>query len=357
MIEHRIVLIGFGTVGQGLVDILLTRAAGLGTRYGVRFQVVAVSDLLKGSVYAPDGLDGARLLELARAGRPLSEYPAGADVVTGWDSLQTIRAARADTVVEVSWTDVKTGQPAIDHCLAAFASGKHAVLTNKGPVALAYHQLHDAAAAAGRQFLFEGTVMSGTPAIRLARQALAGCQIGEIQGIFNGTTNYILTRMETGDTYADALAEAQRLGYAEADPTADVEGFDTLAKVVILANVLLDANLTVAAVPRQGITALTAADIAAARARGERWKLIGHIRQAADGAVSAEVRPQALPVAHPLASVGGVTNAITYATDLLGSVTLVGPGAGRLETGFAILSDLLAIVNVPHTSNLALQEV
>lgn len=354
MIEHRIVLIGFGTVGQGLVDILRTRAPELAARFGVRFVVVAVSDLLKGSVYAPHGLDEARLLELVRAGRPLSDYPAGDGVITGWDSMQTIRAAQADTVIEVSWTDVKTGQPAIDHCLAAFASGKHAVLTNKGPVALAYRQLHDAAAAAGRQFLFEGTVMSGTPAIRLAQQALAGCRITEIQGILNGTTNYILTRMEAGDAYAKALAEAQRLGYAEADPTADVEGFDTLAKVVILANVLLDANLTVPAVPRQGITGVTPDDIAAAHARGERWKLLGRIRQAADGTINASVQPQALPVAHPLANVGGVTNAITYTTDLLGPVTLVGPGAGRLETGFAILSDLLAIANVPHTTNLAL---
>ncbi len=353
MIEHKIALIGFGTVGQGLVEILATRADELRTRYGVRFVVVAVSDLLKGSLYAPGGLDGATLLDLVRAGRPLSEYPPTAGLVTGWDSLQTIRDALADTVVEVSWTDVKTGQPAIDHCMAAFASGKHAVLTNKGPVALAYRRLHDAAAAAGRQFFFEGTVMSGTPAIRLAHQALAGCRIVNIQGILNGTTNYILTRMEAGDSYASALAAAQHMGYAEADPTADVEGFDSLAKVVILANVLLGADLAVSAVPRQGITHLTPADIETARTRGERWKLIGHIDQAADGTVHARVQPQSLPVTHPLAHVDGVTNAITYTTDLLGPVTLIGPGAGRLETGFAILSDLLAIVNVPHTHNLA----
>lgn len=354
VIEHKIVLIGFGTVGQGLVEILVTRAAELENRYGVRFVVAAISDLLKGSLYAADGLDGTKLLELTRAGRPLSDYPPQDGVIRGWDSLQTIRAARADTVVEVSWTDVKTGQPAIDHCLAAFASGKNAVLTNKGPVALAYRQLHDAAAAAGRRFLFEGTVMSGTPAIRLARQALAGCQIAEIQGIFNGTTNYILTRMEAGDTYASALAAAQQLGYAEADPTADVEGFDSLAKVAILANVLLGANLAVSDVPRQGITGLTPADIAQAQARGERWKLVGRISKAADGTVRASVQPQTLPLTHPLANVGGVTNAITYTTDLLGPVTLVGPGAGRLETGFAILSDLLEIVNVPHAQTLAL---
>ncbi len=341
--EHRLVLIGFGTVGQGLADILQTRAETLATETGVRFVVVAVSDLLKGSVYCPTGLHLSVLLDLARHGRRLDDYPAAAGVVTGWDSLTTIRSAEADTVVEVSWTDVKTGQPAISHVKAALASGKHAVLTNKGPIALAFQELQAAADAAGRLLRFEGTVMSGTPALRLGRQALAGCQISEVKGIFNGTTNFILTNMEAGASYADALAEAQRLGFAEADPTADVEGFDTLAKVVILANTLLGARVDLNSIPRQGISGLTPADISSARAAGERWKLIGRAARQPDGSVAASVQPQRLPLQHPLAGVGGVTNAITFTTDLLGDVTLIGPGAGRVETGFAVLSDLLEI--------------
>lgn len=341
--KHKVALIGFGTVGQGLAEILQARATALEVNSGVTFVVVAVSDLLKGSVYQPDGLDLGLLLDLARRGERLDAYPDGPGMIRGWDSLTTISASQADTVVEVSWTDVKTGQPAISHVKAALASGKHAVLTNKGPIALAYHELQAAADAAGRLLRFEGTVMSGTPSIRLGREALAGCQISEIKGILNGTTNYILTQMEAGTSYADALASAQRLGYAEADPTADVEGFDALAKVVILANALLGAHVNLTSVPRQGITGLSQADIAAATAAGERWKLIGRVTRQADGTVAASVQPLRLPFAHPLAGVSGVTNAITFTTDLLGDVTLVGPGAGRQETGFAVLSDLLDI--------------
>lgn len=355
---HKLALIGFGTVGQGLAEILLAKGDELAARYGVQFQVVAVSDLLKGSLSNHAGLDLAALLEVVRRTGKLDDYaslkPSRA-TFSGWDSLRTIRDSNADTVVEISWTDVQTGQPAIDHVKAAFESGKNAVLTNKGPVALAYRQLAELAAAQGVQFRFEGTVMSGTPTIRLAQQALAGCEILEIKGILNGTTNYILTQMEGGQSYADALAEAQRLGYAEADPTADVEGWDAAGKTVILANVLLGGDLRVADVDRTGISGLTLADVEAARAAGERWKLIARV-WCEDGddvvgagsprpgpRVRASVRPTRLTLSHPLAGVSGAVNACTYTTDLLGDVTLVGPGAGRMETGFAVLGDLLDI--------------
>lgn len=342
---HRLALIGFGTVGQGLAEILLAKGEELETRYGVRFQVVAVSDLLKGSLSNHAGLDLAALLDVVRRTGKLEDYaslkPSRA-TFSGWDSLRTIRESNADTVVEISWTDVQTGQPAIDHVKAAFESGKNAVLTNKGPVALAYRELAELAAAHGVQFRFEGTVMSGTPTIRLAQRSLAGCKIVEIKGILNGTTNYILTQMESGQTYADALAEAQRLGYAEADPTADVEGWDAAGKTVILANVLLGGDLRVADVDRTGISGLTLADVEAAKAAGERWKLIARVWQE-DKITRASVRPTRLPLSHPLAGASGAVNACTFSTDLLGDVTLVGPGAGRMETGYAVLGDLLDI--------------
>jgi homoserine dehydrogenase len=222
-------------------------------------------------------------------------------------------------------------------------------------VALAYRERSEMAAAQGVQFRFEGTVMSGTPTIRLARQALAGCEILEVKGILNGTTNYILTQMEAGQSYADALAEAQRLGYAEADPTADVEGWDAAGKAVILASVLLGGDLRVADVDRTGISGLTLADVEAAKAAGERWKLIARVWRADDVGgdakrvgsprplIRASVQPTRLPLSHPLAGVSGAINACTFTTDLLGDVTLVGPGAGRMETGYAVLGDLLEI--------------
>jgi homoserine dehydrogenase len=162
------------------------------------------------------------------------------------------------------------------------------------------------------------------------------------QGILNGTTNIILTRMGAGETYEAALAEAQASGYAEADPTADVEGYDAAVKTVILGNLLLGGRLGMADVERTGITRLTVDDVRSARAEGEVWKLIGRVER--DGErLTASVRPTRLPLSHPLAAVGGASNALTLTTDLLGDVTLIGPGAGRVETGYALLSDLLAI--------------
>lgn len=340
---HRLALIGFGTVGQGLAEILLDKDDTLAQQYGVRFQIVAVSDLLKGNLYQPSGLNLATLLDTVRRTGKLDAYPTAAGLHRDLDSLSAVRQSNADTVVEVSWTDVQTGEPAISHVRAAFESGKHAVLTNKGPVALAYRELAQLAAARKVQFRFEGTVMSGTPAIRLARRALAGCRIDEIRGILNGTTNFILTQMETGQSFADALSEAQRLGYAEADPTADIEGWDAAGKIVILANVLMDGNLSVADVDRTGISELTPKDIAAARNAGERWKLLARV-WTQSGVTRASVQPTRVPLSHPLAGVGGAINAVTFTTDLLGDVTLVGPGAGRTETGYAVLGDLLDIV-------------
>jgi homoserine dehydrogenase len=148
--------------------------------------------------------------------------------------------------------------------------------------------------------------------------------------------------MENGSSYAAALAQAQELGYAEADPTGDVEGHDAAGKVVILANLLMNAQLTMGDVACQGITGLTSNDIATAQANNERWKLIGTVEKV-DGQIRASVRPTRISLDHPLASIGGATNAITYSTELLGDVTLIGPGAGRLETGYALIADMLAI--------------
>ena len=339
---HKLALIGFGTVGQGLAEILRDRADELRAKHGFEAQVVAISDSMKGSVYHPDGLALDALLTTVQETGSLDGYPDTPGLVRGWDSLTTIRNSNADTVVEVAWTDLQTGEPAISHIRAAFETGKHVVTSNKGPAALAYRELKSLADAQNVHWGIEGTVMSGTPALRLARTALAGCRISEIRGILNGTTNFILTQMEAGATYADALAEAQRLGYAEADPTADVEGHDALGKLLILSAAVMDTPLSPKEVACQGITHLTSDEVKQAQAEGKRWKLIARLRRLGDR-LEASVSPQAIPLTDPLAGVSGVTNAITYVTDLLGEVTLVGPGAGRRETGFALLADLLAI--------------
>ena len=337
--SYRLALIGFGNVGQGLARILQQQGADLTQRYGAHFQIVAVSDLLKGSVYDPNGLDIAQLLQAIEEDDNLENVEAPHK---GWDAMRTVSETNADVIVEISYTDLQTGEPALSHIRAALGAGKHVVTTNKGPIALHYPELHALAEEHGVEIGAEGTVMSGTPALRLGMELLAGAGVARIQGILNGTTNYMLTQMELGNTYADALADAQARGYAEADPTGDVEGYDAAGKVVILANMLMGAALKMEDIDRTGISGLTTADIEAAKEAGERWKLIGSVEKSADG-IQAAVKPQRLPLSHPLAGVGGATNAITYSTDLLGDVTLVGPGAGRVETGYALISDMLAI--------------
>ena len=329
----KIILIGFGTVGQGLVQILRDKRADLKARYGFEPQIVAVVTGRRGSLYSPDGLNLDALLS------DFAAYPDQPAVLErGWSAERIIRESHADVLVEASPSNLETGQPALNLCELALQTGKHVVLANKGPVAVAYNDLMSFAQKAKRQVLFEGTVMAGTPSIRLAMQALQGCTITSARGILNGTTNYMLTQMESGKPYAEALAEAQALGYAEADPTADVEGWDAAGKARILAQALFGRKFLALDMHVQGISHLTPADIDAAKAAGERWKLIAQVTPQ-----GASVQPRRIPVSHPLAGVSGTTNAVTYTTDLLGDVTLIGAGAGKLQTGFALLSDLLAI--------------
>jgi len=336
----KIALIGFGTVGQGLAEILLEHGERIEQETGAGFTVVAVSDFLKGSVYNPRGLDLSALLALAESGQSLEELDAPHK---GWDALTTIRQADCEAICEATYTDLQTGEPATSHLKAAIETGKHIATTNKGPVALHSKELQAAAAKAGVQLLAEGTVVSGTPILNLAQGPMAGIGIKAVKGILNGTTNYILCEMEAGAPYAEVLKRAQELGYAEADPTGDVEGWDAAGKVTILANLLMGGDLKPSDIDRTGITGILDDDIKKAKAEGKRWKLIGETRKHDDGTITGKVAPQALPLSDPLAGVGGATNALTFETELMGPVTIVGAGAGRIETGYSLLTDLVAI--------------
>jgi homoserine dehydrogenase len=329
----KLLLIGFGTVGQGFVEILRDKAGWLRERYSVEPVIVGVATRSQGTLFDPAGLSPELLLKDGMA-----HYPDTPGLQRGSDILNLIQHSGADILLEASITNLETGQPALDYCLAAFAAGQHVVLANKGPVAVGYSKLESAARKTGKHLRFEGTVMAGTPSLTMALEALAGCTILEARGILNGTTNYMLTQMANGAAYADVLAEAQRLGYAEADPTADVDGWDAAGKLLILAAALYGKQLSLAQMHVQGIRGITPADIEAARAMGEVYKLIGCISPEG-GTVS----PERIPLSHPLAGVSGSTNAITFKTDLMGEITLIGAGAGRQQTGFALLADVLAI--------------
>jgi len=331
----RLLLIGFGTVGQGLSELLLKKKHDLTSRYDLDVKVVGISDMLKGSVLNEDGIDLARALKAAKSG-DLKKLP---NQFEG-DALAMIVAAEADMMVEATYTDIKTGEPATSHIKAALNKGMHVTTTNKGPVALYLRELSDLAKKKEVHFYYEGTVISGTPLLNLIRDTLAGSHISEIKGILNGTTNYILSEMEQGQPYGAVLKRAQELGYAEAAPDADVLGWDALAKITILANAVFGVDVKPDAFSCRGITEITAEAIADAKARGKRFKLIGHLKRTTDG-VTGSVAPQEVDLTHPLAGVMGATNAVTISTDTLGDVTIVGPGAGRIATGYSALIDII----------------
>ena len=337
--KYRLIFIGFGVVGQGLTEILVNKKDRLKEKYGFDYEIVAVSDKLKGAVADSKGLPGQELLDFAGQGRNLNDFPGEA---AGLNPLKTIQQIEGDILIEVTYTDVITGQPATMHCRRALEKGMHVVTTNKGPAALFYRELKKLADKKNVGFGIEGTVMSGTPVINTSLESLAGCTISRVRGILNGTTNYILTEMERGKPYETALKKAQELGYAEADPAGDVEGWDALAKVLILANVVMGRPLKIVDVSRQGISEISLEDIEQARRENKRWKLIGEV-SSGNGPVKARVGPEKVPLSDPLAGVMGVVNGITFETDLLAAVTITGAGAGKTETGFSLLADILAI--------------
>jgi homoserine dehydrogenase len=347
----RLTLVGFGVVGQGFAELLSSKHALLEQKYDVDLKLVGVANARHGFIYRKEGLHIPTLLELAAKQRSLTEHPG----IRHWNSaLDGLQATGADILVEATPTNLRNAEPALSHMRTALGKGMHVVTANKGPGALAAHELFTLARQHGVQLRMESAVMAGTPVISAICEGMAGSSVTAIHGILNGTTNYILTAMASGRDYAGALADAQAKGYAETDPTADVEGYDAVAKTLILAALIFDQPLTVEQVERQGITTITVEQMQAAADAGKRIKLIASLRLVArqEGEkgqpqkLAASVKPLVLPLTDPLARVDGAMNAITVQTDTLSEVTIIGPGAGRIETGQGLLADVLACVTL-----------
>jgi homoserine dehydrogenase len=335
----KIALIGFGVVGQAITQLIKDRNSELYDKYGLNSEIVAISGRSKGSVYEPDGLDLDILLKKFHKTGTVESYPSG---VKGLSSIDTITKTNADTVLEATLTNIETGEPALSHVKTALSHRKHVITSNKGPPALAYKELKKLAEQNKVEFRIESTVLSGTPAINFATENLAGHRIYGFKGIINSTTNYILTKMEQGVKYEAALKEAQELGYAEADPTADVEGWDAVAKTMILANAILGSEMKTSEVKREGITGISTKMIRAVRSQGKCIKLIAEA-YIENKVVKAKVGPKQVPLSDPLAGISGTLNALTIVTDGLGDVTVIGGGAGGEGTAHGILSDIIAV--------------
>jgi homoserine dehydrogenase len=311
----RIGILGCGNVGAALVQLIEAHRGDIARRSGLEFEVTRVA-----------------VRNVARE-RPVSF----ADGVLTHDAEAVVDDPNVDVVVEL----IGGIEPARSLILHALSLGKPVVTGNKELLANVGTEIFAAGAAAGVDVLFEASVGGGIPLVRPLRESLAGERITRVMGIVNGTTNYILTRMtEEGRSFADALAEAQSLGFAERDPTADVEGYDAAAKAAIIATIAFGARVVAGDVYREGISAVTAADIAAARELGYVIKLLA-IAEAADDAVAVRVHPAMVPVDHPLASVRGSFNAVFIEGEAAGNMMLYGRGAGGGPTAMAVLGDVI----------------
>lgn len=326
----RIILCGFGIVGQSLARLFESRADELYSKYGLKPRIVGVFDS-GGSAADPSGLDLVRLAEAKKRGS-VGLYEKDSQM-SGQDMIKNIDA---DVLVEVTASNYNDAEPGMTHITTAMKNGMHIISVNKGPLALAFPSLMELATYNRVILRFSGTVGGGTPILNYAKNSLDGERITSFEGILNGTTNYIMTNMASGMTFDDALKDARNLGYVEADESLDLDGLDAAAKLVILANWIMDMKVTLPDIDRTGIRDVSVQDIKDAAQRGCAVKLVATCNQ---GLV---VAPKEIPLDSPLC-VNGTLNAIAFTSEHSGTQTIIGSGAGGIETASAILRDLLDI--------------
>ncbi|MGE5561673.1 MAG: homoserine dehydrogenase [Chloroflexota bacterium] len=329
--QLRVFLNGCGRVGRIFARLARERRSEISRRYGLDICLAGIG-VRSGSVIDLDA--DCPLPEDVAAMRPFH---------AGLVGTAALLAAEADVLVEATPTDLKTGGPGLANLRGALLNGVHVVTLTKGPLVVAFGELRATARERGVQLKYSGATAAALPTADVATYSLAGTTITGFTGVLNGTTNFILGRMAEGADYGAALREAQTRGIAEANPALDVEGWDTAVKSLILANAVMDADLNLSDVAVRGITGVTAADIAAAAAAGARLRLVGRAERRGDGHVAIAVAPEALPLSDPLASLCGTNKGITFMTDTMGAVTVLGGGSDPQAAAAAALKDVINI--------------
>ncbi len=340
----RILLVGFGVVGQSFVKILLSKSAELYSTFGLNPRVVACVDS-DGMAVSPGGLDLGRLLEAKRTKKSVSAYHDKRDYLNTTDLIEN---TEAEVMIELTPTNLENGEPGISHIVSAMKTKKHVITVNKGPMALAFSSLIELSNYNNVRLAFSGTVGGGTPILEFAKKCLRGDRILSFRGILNGTTNYILSKMEEDEiTFQEALADAKQKGYAEASPRLDIEGYDAAAKLVIMANWIMSRKVSIADVTRRGILDVDLNAIRNAHHDGKAIRLIAYCDNDELNVMPLEIKRD-----DPIC-VTGTLNAVTFSSEYSGEKTIVGRGAGGLETASAILRDLIEIrdsISVPFDS-------
>jgi homoserine dehydrogenase len=341
--HYKLSLIGFGNVARALARLFLRKQEALKAQ-GITFSFTGISTGRHGFAVNPDGLDILKALELVESGKSITSL----SLLPITSSLETIQNSAADVMFENSPVNKQTGQPALDHIRTALNLGMHAITANKGPVVHGYRELTALAKSKDRQFKFESTVLGGSPIFSVFRETFPLAELFSVKGIFNATTNIILSHMENGEAYEDAVKYCQSIGVAEADPANDVDGWDAAIKVAALVTVLMDTPMTPQQVNPTGIRGITPEMIAQAKAGGKRYKLVCSAEKVGDK-VTATVAPQLVDSTSPLYGMMNSSTGITFRTDVIPDYSVSvsereGMQGGPIETAYGLFADFVNIV-------------
>ena len=342
--HYKLAFIGFGNVARSLVRLLERKRDLLKQEYDITYSITGISTGRHGFAVNPDGLDIQKALELVESGKsisPLSTFQVE-------DSLAVIEHSQADVMFENSPVNYDIGQPAIDHAKAALNAGMHVSTANKGTVVHAYQELTELAKSKGKKFMFESTVLGGTPVFSTFREAMPLAELVSFKGLINATTNIILSRMEEGESFDDAVKYCQSVGVAETDPSGDVDGWDASIKVAALATVLMNTPLKPQNVERKGIREITPKMVDQAKTEKKRWKLVASAERVGNQ-IKARVAPELVDSSSPLYGMMGSSTGLTFRTDVLPdySVTVSereGMKGGPEETAYGLFADFVNAV-------------
>ena len=326
---YNLCLLGFGNVNRTLVRLLEDRAPELREKYGISFQITGIASRSLGWIADTAGLD------------PNARSNADPKVT---NVAEWLAAARADVLFEATSLNVTDGRPAVDHIRAALTRGAHAITANKGPIVHAYRELRDLAAASGKRFLFESAVMDGVPIFSLFDQ-LPAIHLQGFHGILNSTTNVMLSEMENGLTFDEALKKAQALGVAETDATHDIDGWDAAVKTAALITVLMDTPIRLDQIARDGIRDLTPQAARNAKRDGWPFKLVCRAKRKSDGEIEASVAPEKVLASSPMGKITGTSSYIYFETDILPGLAITEENPGLYATAYGMLADFVRAVS------------
>ena len=354
----KLALMGFGNCGQAFCEMLLQKHETINNMYDTDVRVTAIATRSKGNVINDNGIDLRRALdEVSETGHFMTDAvvadAVAADAAKGRDSLTIAKEADYDVLIEMTPLNIFTGEPATTHIREAFARGRHVITANKGPVARHYRELKDEAERKGVCFFYETVVMDGAPVFNLAEHTLKLAKVTEVSGILNSTTNFILEELAAGAEYDDIIARGRQMGFIEEDSAMDIEGYDAAGKITVLANVLMDAQLTPEMVDRKGIEDITVEDIRAAEAEGKVIKLMCRCYHEdgedgthgdACGPVKAYVRPEKIDKTDLLASVNSTTSVVSITTDLMKKISVVEHEPEIEQTAYGVFGDVIRVI-------------